>query len=72
MTKIQAMGLVSDLLRKERVGYHLETRMSADGNLVALEDVDCIHLTWFLDNALRELAGCLHVLRWVAGYPRVS
>lgn len=32
-----------------------ETRMGADGKFVTLEDADCIHLTWVLDNAQREL-----------------
>ena len=75
MTKIQAMELVSDLLRKERVGYHLETRMGADGNIVALEDVDCIHLTWFLDNALRELqVACTFCDGWldILGFPDIN
>lgn len=75
MTKIQTMGLVSDLLRKERVGYHLETRMGADGNIVALEDVDCIHLTWFLDNALRELQiTCAFRDGWldILGFPDIA
>lgn len=55
MTKEQAMITVSELLKKERIKHHLETRLGADGNLVALENVDCIHLTWFLENALGEL-----------------
>ena len=75
MTKVQAMGAVSGLLRKERVGHHLETPMSADGGLVALEDVDCIHLTWFLDNALRELQiTCAFRDGWldILGFPDIA
>ncbi len=55
MNKVQAINLVSRTLKKERVKHHLEAWMVADGRLVALEDVYCIHLTWFLNNALREL-----------------
>lgn len=72
MTKVQAMGMVSDLLRKERVGYHLETWLGADGNLVALENVDCIHLTWFLENALEQLQiACTFRDEWldILGFP---
>lgn len=75
MTKVQAMGAVSALLKKERVGYHLETKMGADGNLVALENVDCIHLTWFLDNALRELQiTCTFRDGWlnILGFPDIG
>lgn len=75
MTKVQAMGVVSNLLKKERVGYHLETKMGADGNLVALENVDCIHLTWFLDNALRELQiACTFRDEWldILGFPDIE
>lgn len=75
MTKGQAMSMISDLLRKERVDYHLETRMGADGKLVTLEDVDCIHLTWFLDNALRELQIiCTFRDKWldILGFPDIN
>lgn len=75
MTKRQAMGMVSDLLRKERVKHHLETRMGADGRLVALENVDCIHLTWFLNNALRELQiTCTFRDKWldILGFPDID
>lgn len=74
MTKWQAMSVVSDLLKKERVKHHLETRMGADGKLVALEDVDCIHLTWFLDNALGELQiACTFRDKWldILGFPDI-
>lgn len=72
MTKWEAMNMASGLLRKERIGYHLETKMGADGNLVCIEKVDCIHLTWFLDNALRELQiACTFRAEWldILGFP---
>ena len=75
MTKVQAMGTVSDLLRTERIGYHLETRLGADGSVVALEDVDCIHLTWFLENALEELQiACTCRDEWldILGFPDIN
>lgn len=55
MTKLQAMKEISNQLRKERVPHHLETKIQSDGKLVLLEELDCIHLTWFLSNALEEL-----------------
>lgn len=67
--------MVSDLLRKERVGHHLEARMGSDGNLVALEKADCIHLTWFLENALRELQiACTFHDKWldILGFPDLN
>lgn len=75
MTKGQAMNMVSDLLRKERVEHHLETRLGADGKLIDLENVDCIHLTWFFDNALRELQiTCTFRNKWldILGFPDIS
>lgn len=75
MTKWQAMSMVSELLRKERLGHHLETRMGVDGKLVALENVDCIHLTWFLENALREVQiTCSFCDKWldVLGFPDIN
>ena len=61
------MDMVSGLLKKERIKHYLETWMGADKKLVTLENVDCIHLTWFLDNALKELQitckfGCVFYL----------
>lgn len=75
MTKVQAMGTVSDLLRTERIGYNLETRLGAEGSVVALEDVDCIHLTWFLENALEELQiACTFRDEWldILGFPDIA
>ena len=75
MTKGQAMSMVTKLLRKERVEYHLETRMGADGKLVDLENVDCIHLSWFLGNALRELQiTCTFRDNWldILGFPDIN
>lgn len=75
MTKRQAMSIVSDGLRKERVKHHLEVRQGADGKLVALENVDCIHLTWFLGNALRELQlTCTFRDEWldILGFPDIN
>lgn len=75
MTKGQAMKMVTNLLRKERIARHLETRMGADGKLVALENVDCIHLTWFLDNALQELQiTCTFRDKWldILGFPDIN
>lgn len=67
--------MVSDLLRKEWVGYHLEARMGADGKLVALENANCIHLTWFLSNALQELQiACTFRDKWldILGFPDIN
>ncbi len=75
MTKGQAMSMVSGLLKKERIKHHLETRIEADKKLVTLENVDCIHLTWFLDNALRELQiTCTFCDAWldILGFPDVN
>lgn len=75
MTKGQAMVIVSKLLKKARVGHHLEVRMGAGEKLVTLENVDCIHLTWFLDNALRELQiSCTFHDKWldIQGFPDIS
>lgn len=75
MTKGQAMKMVTNLLRKERIARHLETRIGADGKLVALENVDCIHLTWFLDNALQELQiTCTFRDKWLdlLGFPDIG
>lgn len=75
MDRTKAMRLVSDTLKKERVKHHLEAWMGADGKLVALEDVDCIHLTWFLDNALRELQiTCTFREGWldILGFPDIN
>lgn len=75
MDKVQAMNLVSETLKKERVEHRLEAWMGADGKLVALEDVDCIHLTWFLDNALRELQiTCTFREGWldILGFPGIN
>ena len=75
MTKSQAVSAAADLLRKVRVPYHLETRMGAGGKLVRLEEADCIHLTWFLDNALKEVQiACTFCDRWVdiLGFPDIN
>lgn len=75
MTRGQAMGIVSDVLRKERVKHHLETRVGANEKMVTLENVDRIHLTWFLDNALQELQiACMFCDKWldILGFPDMN
>ena len=75
MTKRQAMDMVSGLLKKERIKHYLETWMGADKKLVTLENVDCIHLTWFLDNALKELQiTCTFRDAWldILGFPDIN
>lgn len=75
MTKWQAMAVVSAVLKKERVPHHLETKLGGNGKLVPLEEVDCIHLTWFLSSALRELQiACTFEDTWldILGFPDIS
>lgn len=75
MTKGQAMSMISNLLRKKRNKHNLEIRLRTDGKLVALENVDCIHLTWFLNNALRELQiACTFRDEWldILGFPDIN
>lgn len=72
MTRLHAMNEAGRLLKSEQIPHYLETRFNAEDGITLLDDVDCIHLTWFLGNALREVQmSCTFYEKWVdiQGFP---
>lgn len=72
MTKSNAMIEAGRLLKSEQIPHHLEARFNAEEGITLLDDADCIHLAWFLDNALREVqVSCTFYEKWVdiQGFP---
>ena len=72
MTKLEAMREAGQLLKSERIPHYLESRFHAEKGITLLDDVNCIHLTWLLDNALKEAqVSCTFYEKWVdiQGFP---
>lgn len=64
--KQRAIGTISGLLNDERIPHHLELRMGPGEKIIPLDQADCIHLTWFLDDALPNLQlTCTFQDRWL-------
>ena len=75
MEKHQAVVMVSSLLRERSIPGCRGFRVGPEERVVSLNQADCIHLVWSLDNALQGLQiTCTFQEKWldVLGFPDLN